>query len=119
MCCHQEWFEGYRSGPSDYLPASSWGCYFPGDEPGYKCALTGDYCPREDDNPFECDCIEDTEILCPDCLEYALENPDEENEPIYLQKNGEGVLLCNCCGEHFNKDEITKKLIELDRNKTN
>lgn len=44
MCKHLQYYEGYRSGPSNYTPAFSWGGYFPGDEPGLFCAKTDGDC---------------------------------------------------------------------------
>lgn len=44
MCLHLgDWSPGYRSWGDD-IPGFAQGCYFPGDEPGHLCTITGDVC---------------------------------------------------------------------------
>lgn len=44
MCLHLgDWSPGYRSWGDD-IPGFAQGCYFPGDEPGYLCTITGEVC---------------------------------------------------------------------------
>ena len=41
MCLHLgDWSPGYRSWGDD-IPGFAQGCYFPGDEPGHLCTITG------------------------------------------------------------------------------
>ena len=45
MICHyQYWFEGMRQPRDPGMPERSWGCYLPGDEPGWMCGLLEDSC---------------------------------------------------------------------------
>lgn len=88
-CECQYYYEGSRS-YSAYLPMSCQGSYMPGDEPGIHCSITGDLCENEGDRYYyDCNLQEETETLCPDCLEDGLE--------IYLVKNGYGTRYCPEC----------------------
>lgn len=46
MCEYRYWHKGCRSF-GDNIPGYAQGAYFPGDEPGYRCWLTHDFCPAE------------------------------------------------------------------------
>ena len=44
MCQHLgEYSAGFRSWGGD-VPGYAQGCYYPGDEPGYRCKLTDEIC---------------------------------------------------------------------------
>jgi len=56
MCEHLgEYYQGYRSYGGD-VPGYAQGCYYPGDEPGYRCDLTGERC-----DPDQCPCNDENE----------------------------------------------------------
>lgn len=91
-CKNQYEKEGLRS-YGDNIPGYAQGAYFPGDEPGIYCKVSGEYCDNEDGNtPWECVCIEDTDIPCPFCNE-------DGDRLIFLQKDGQGHFYCKECGE--------------------
>lgn len=46
MCQHSYYYPGYRSSGAN-IPGYAQGAYFPGDEPGMMCELTGEYCDCE------------------------------------------------------------------------
>ena len=46
MCQHSHYYPGHRSYGGN-IPGYAQGAYFPGDEPGERCELTGDYCDPE------------------------------------------------------------------------
>lgn len=46
MCKYRYFSNGYRSFGSN-IPGFALGAYFPGDEPGERCRLTGDFCDPE------------------------------------------------------------------------
>lgn len=84
-CTHQYDYEGCRSYGAN-IPGSCQGAYFPGDEPGIRCNLTGNYCQDpEGDCPADCNEQEELERTCPEC-----------NEPLY--KSGSGTIYCRDCG---------------------
>lgn len=52
MCRHSYYYPGHRT-YGDNIPGYAVGAYFPGDEPGTRCELTGEacdpeYCPERD-----------------------------------------------------------------------
>ena len=47
MCEHRYYYQGYRTF-GDNIPGYAQGAYFPGDEPGERCRLTGECCDTDD-----------------------------------------------------------------------
>ena len=95
-CPHCEESKGYPIPKDGNYPESAWGHYLPGDEPGSRCALSGDRipeifgvpledCPRL--KPMDCACAscgsdlwwdtEDQEYRCPSC--GVCTGPEEED----------------------------------------
>lgn len=67
MCEHQYEYEGHRSF-GDNIPGYAQGAYFPGDEPGTRCELTGEACGNIcGDAPQDCAAINETDWPCPIC----------------------------------------------------
>lgn len=66
-CPHRSFRAGRRSfGPN--IPESAQGEYFPGDEPGARCELSGDIC---DPHPAYCPLWQPSDIACPACLAFT------------------------------------------------
>lgn len=85
MCQYQYYYEGCRSF-GDNIPCFCQGAYFPGDEPGEYCELTGQACQDPDGEfPEDCELKEDTDRACPDCN-------------TVLKRTGHGILICPECG---------------------
>lgn len=38
-CKHYYYSRGFRQTRASNVPPMMWGCYYPGDEPGYRCKL--------------------------------------------------------------------------------
>lgn len=81
-----EYHKGYRSYGDD-IPGYAQGAYFPGDEPGTFCKISGELCYLEDDaaTPTDCEFQEPINEKCPDC-------------DAYLYRNGNDVVFCQECG---------------------
>lgn len=106
MCINRYYCEGHRSF-GDNIPGYAQGAYFPGDEPGHRCRLTGDYCGNPDgDTPTECAANEETPYCCPLCLEEA----ETENK---LWKTGDGRYFCPECDGEWTEEELVSAYIEL------
>ncbi len=85
MCKFQYYHEGCRSYGAN-IPSSCQGAYFPGDEPGEYCELTGTACQDPTGEfPEDCEFREKTGRICPDC-------------DVTMEKTGWGTLLCPECG---------------------
>lgn len=67
-CPHREWNPGRRSFGPD-VPPSAQGEFFPGDEPGPRCDLSGDEC---DPHPCHCPLWKPSPFICPACLELEV-----------------------------------------------
>lgn len=88
-CMNQYEREGYRSF-GDNIPTSCQGAYFPGDEPGTACKLTGELCRNLDGkNPEGCDGLKETEIYCPYCAMEGAAN--------YIEIDGHSGYFCHEC----------------------
>lgn len=88
MCQFMRVERGYRT-YGDNIPGYAQGAYFPGDEPGIYCKISGALCYLEqgfEATPAACEYQEPTGKHCPDCA-----------APIY--RNGEGIVYCPECGE--------------------
>lgn len=93
-CKNQKWENGYKS-YGDNVPGYAQGAYFPGDEPGIHCTITGDICPCDESNdPKDCTEYEELNVLCPEC------------ETINLIENEAGIIYCPTCGETWLADKI-------------
>lgn len=52
MCQHSYYYQGYRS-YGDNIPGFAQGAYYPGDEPGMRCKLSGGDLCREERCPLD------------------------------------------------------------------
>lgn len=85
MCQFSYWHEGHKTW-SQYVPTSCQGCYFPGDEPGIYCAISGGACQNpEGDCPEDCEFQQQTDKVCPNC------------EGAKMILSGDGTLYCPIC----------------------
>lgn len=108
MCKYQYEYEGYRSF-GDNIPGYAQGAYFPGDEPGMRCKLTGEACGNiSGDTPENCPTMEEeTEWLCPKCQEE-----DEYDVRLWLSKGGK-EYFCPICKSEWTADELPRAYIKL------
>lgn len=91
-CMFAEYKEGYRTF-SDNVPGYAQGAYFPGDEPGFYCKLSGEYC-NVCDNGNPNDCQYKTKYFCPECFCNGFDHVH------YLADLPQGMTCLNC-GETF------------------
>jgi hypothetical protein len=93
-CEHRKYQKGCKIASGDpYYPASAWGAYLPGDEPGNYCDFNE--CSCECYTPIEidsCGRMEKTEKVCPKCLEEEIESI------VYFDKDLD-EYYCPECGE--------------------
>lgn len=85
-CLHQYEYSGNKIN-SAYMPASCQDAYYPGEEPGIYCDLTG--CPCNDpdgDEPQDCEFQSCTDEKCPECGEGI------------IYRSGQRILYCPECG---------------------
>jgi len=100
MCQHSYEYEGHRTYGAN-IPGYAQGMYFPGDEPGTRCNLTGDPCTPED-----CAAMKPTEWLCPAC--------QQEEEDSYLRKSvDDGSYHCRRCESQWTEVELAQAFKEL------
>lgn len=94
MCQHSYEYEGYRSF-GDNIPGYAQGAYFPGDEPGTRCELTGEACGNIcGDAPHTCAAIDETDWPCPFCA-------TQEHEQYLYYDERDGFYHCpDCNGKH-------------------
>ena len=88
-CVHSEWFPGCKQPKDNGIPERVWGCYLPGDEPGWYCKLSN--CCPGGVHWAECPRIERSFQVCPLCLvegQVATLKTDPENpdQPYWCPK---------------------------------
>lgn len=99
MCKHQYEYEGFRSF-GDNIPGYAQGAYFPGDEPGTRCKLTGKSCGNVcGDTPEKCVAAAPTDWLCPKCRE------NDYDILLWLSKEDE-EYFCTMCKSRWTADEL-------------
>lgn len=81
-CKHLYWFKGCKQPRDLGMPEMMWGNYLPGDEPGYMCSLTGDFCSEDIE---DCPLWKPSGKFCPQC-------------EVELFTNGE-IIYCPFCKE--------------------
>lgn len=90
-CINQKWQKGARTYGDD-IPSYAQGAYFPGDEPGYVCKLSGYHCGNINGrNPEECWGQTFTDTDCPYCK--------DEGQNCKMIKDGRGTVFCPNCGQ--------------------
>ncbi len=106
MCRHQYDYAGHQSFGGD-IPGFAQGAYFPGDEPGTHCRLTGEACGNvRGDAPTECAANTATEWLCPECQKEELD--------VALWKSGEsGKYFCRECLHQWTETELSRAYTAL------
>ena len=106
MCQHSYEYSGHRS-YGDNIPGYAQGAYFPGDEPGTRCRLSGDACGNPcGDTPEDCAANRQTEWLCPECQKECFDSA--------LWKSGEsGKLFCRECEGEWAEEELPRAFTDL------
>lgn len=100
MCQHSYEYDGFRTYGSN-IPCCAQGAYFPGDEPGTRCTLTGDYCEFEGEGTSE-----KTEWLCPECQKRL--------EDSYLYKTSTcGLYYCQRCKKSWSESSLASAFSDL------
>ena len=101
MCPHEYEYAGHRT-YGDNIPGFAQGAYFPGDEPGTRCKLTGEGC-----EPDECEhnlppMTHRTDHYCPACEE-------KPHHREYLRTDKHGYLYqCQVCKRVYSRDELAQ-----------
>lgn len=97
-----EYCKGYRTF-SDRVPGYAQGAYFPGDEPGYLCKLSGELCGDPDgDTPEDCEVQKEIDMKCPHCGGAIIWTPQE-------------VYYCSKCYESWENKEEMLEAIEAQK----
>lgn len=106
MCQYSYEYEGHHS-YGDNIPGYAQGAYFPGDEPGTRCRLTGEACGNpHGDEPTECADNSPTEWLCPEC--------QKEGSDVSLWKSGKsGRFFCRECEGEWSEAELPRAFTAL------
>lgn len=85
MSCRNQYEKSGIRTFSDYVPGFAQGAYFPEDEPGTYCQISGCLCSNiNGDNPEDCCGLSDVDETCPDCH-------------VNLQEDGHGTIFCPNC----------------------
>lgn len=93
FCKFAEFHKGYRT-ISHNVPGYAQGAYFPGDEPGYRCTLSGENCSG---HIIDC-AFERSKMVCPNCLE-------DNNDVAYLRDAYHDLYSCPNCGLSYKQEE--------------
>lgn len=106
-CEYAIWFEGCKQPKDNGMPERSWGCYLPGDEPGWECRFTGENCTPDWN---ECPRISQPMIFCPNC---QLENGDPVRIWCDLY-HSDRPCWCPECGEFWaDVEELEENIKEI------
>jgi len=89
-CQFQRYYKGWRQPRDNGVPESMWGRYYPGDEPGYKCRMSGDECSEEMDAEF-CWRLTKSKRLCSECASWGGRIP-------MFYDSVDGKFICPACG---------------------
>lgn len=79
------------------VPHRALSAYFPGDEPGFRCALTLEHCSEF---PIDCPEWKPSEMVCPVCIEYGQRYAANPFKEAKLLTRG-GQYCCPECCERF------------------
>lgn len=97
MCRHAYEYPGHRT-CGDNIPGYAQGAYFPGDEPGTRCKLTGEACGNpEGDTPGQCAAATHSPWICPACRELGF-----ESRLLLLDDR----YHCEGCGKSWSEPEL-------------
>ena len=104
MCRYQYESEGYRT-YGDNIPGFAQGAYFPGDEPGLYCRLTGESCDNPDgDAPMDCAANTPTAICCPACKDDLI--------TLWWSREN-GMCFCLECGGEWARGQMPDEILSL------
>lgn len=102
-CEHRCYQKGIKIPRDPDYPASAWGHYLPGDEPGNYCDITSFSCEIEDVPLEDCPKIKLTNTICLHCKE-------DTSQDIFLHKiQGSEYYICQVCQSIFSKNDLSIK----------
>lgn len=103
MCRHAYEHPGERTSGAN-IPGYAQGAYFPGDEPGTRCKLTGEACGNpQGDTPGQCVAAKRSPWICPNCRELGF-----ETRLLLL----DGSYHCEGCGESWSEAQLACEYAE-------
>ena len=105
-CPHREWSAGRRDFGPD-IPESAQGEYFPGNEPGPYCELSGESC---DPHPGCCPLWKPSALPCPACLEF-----ERRRWPVSLFRESRLLAVLDKDGQFARNAPRSRPLLHCPR----
>ena len=104
-CEFRVYSKGYSCAGDPGYPCGT--TYLPGDEPGWVCSESGEFCEEGlDVEEIGCNRFEQTNILCPECWKHDLEE-SEDNRSYNTLSCQDGVdYFCPECDEEYSGQDF-------------